>query len=702
MRHRPSVTVAMCRYNSSRFIDEALASVFAQTFHDYEVVLIDDGSTDGYTDVLEQRYRGRPFRVVRLAHHGLSLARRASIRQSSGELVAFLDSDDLWLPHKLERQVAAARAHPEAALFFSDCLYIDEHGAAVGRLASHYRLDTLDLAGTSAYAELLRRGCFVWQSTVLARKSALEAVDSFDPRFPYIADYDTWLRMARRFGLHYTPDVLAKWRVHDTQFTSRSPEITLADHRTLLGKLYGIASIPRPIRIEIGDRLLGQHRVSSRDLIRQGRFSLGVGAAAGMLSYPDRLLAFGLGALAESRVGPTLLRPYKALRRRWRCAASGPPPPTTSSALTADAPAHVWIDGSVLAMAQTGYFNLVAELIRSLVMRNREAVHVVTSTAGRRALEQRLGGDAAPVLFEDDRKRLGRRSPPPHTMEVVVWRGRFRWKRSTHVAIVQDLTTRIHPELHTPANVEEFERFLAYAHRHAHLIATVSENSRRDIVERLDFYPDSVSVIPMPLHPCYRNPVFDPKPLIALGVSAPYLLSVACIEPRKNLRRLVQAFEAVMDDEALRSHVLVLAGPQGWDPDFRECVSRSPACARIRTLGFVPQEHMPSLYHFASAVVCPSLYEGFGLPVLEAMSATAVVLASENSSLPEVLGDGITFDPSSVEAIATGIRRVAAMTALEDADYRKRCRARAEMLLTRWARTPPLPGLAPAISEECV
>src|SRR5204863_8056332 len=160
-----------------------------------------------------------------------SIARRRSIAASTCELVAFLDHDDIWLPQKLERQLAAASGHPEAALFFSDCVYIDEHGNPLRRLSDAYRLNDLDLTGMSAYAELLRRGCFVWQSTVLARTSALRAVESFDPAYPYIADYDTWLRMARRYALHYTPDVLAKWRVHEAQFPHRRPDITLSAHR---------------------------------------------------------------------------------------------------------------------------------------------------------------------------------------------------------------------------------------------------------------------------------------------------------------------------------------------------------------------------------------------------------------------------------------------------------------------------------------
>lgn len=704
VRSRPTVSVAICAFNASRFIDETLASVFAQTFDDYEIVIVDDGSTDGCVDAVEQRYADSRLKIIRQAHQGLSLARRASIANSSGEFVAFLDSDDLWIPEKLDRQVAAARANPSAALLFSDCLYMDERGRPLSLLSDQYHLSGIDVSGGRGYVELLRRGCFVWQSTVLARADALRAVKSFNPDYPYIADYDTWLRMARRYEMHYTPAVLAKWRVHPTQFTNRCPEVTLADHRKLLGALFRTESIPRSIRIMLGDRLLGQHRVSCRHLMRQKRFRLAARAALGMLSYPDRLVAFGLGAVAETRgIGPPLLSAYKTFRRRWRGEAPhvhGAAAPAGPVAPAAATPAHVWIDGSVLGMAQTGYFNLVSELIRALARRHTCVVHVVTSPAGRDVLRKRLGADADRLAFHAPGWRhLTRprgRPPHPNTLEVIVWRGRFRWKYSRRVAIVQDLTTRLVPELHTDRNIADFEEFIEYAERHAELVATVSEHSRRDIIEQLAFFPGTVSTIPMPINPCYIDPIIDPFVLAAHGLTAPYLLSVGCLEPRKNLRRLVRAFERLANQEVLANHLLVLAGPPGWDDGFERFIEESPSAARIRRLGFVPTAHMPSLYHFAAAVVCASLYEGFGLPVFEGMSASGVVIAAGNSSLPEVLGDGITFDPANTEAVASAILRAVTMTPAEQEAYRRRGRAQAEALMKRADWMPMLPGLPAA------
>jgi hypothetical protein len=152
----------------------------------------------------------------------------------------------------------------------------------------------------------------------MAKRSALLEVDAFNPAFPYVADYDTWLRIAQRHPLHYIDLELARWRVHPDQFTRRT-WITLADQRKLLEPLFRDASIPRPIRVSIGDNLLGQHRVATRRLLAEGNIVAAVRAAVGMFSYPDRLLAFVLGAIAETNtIGPILLRGYKSARSRWR------------------------------------------------------------------------------------------------------------------------------------------------------------------------------------------------------------------------------------------------------------------------------------------------------------------------------------------------------------------------------------------------
>jgi glycosyltransferase involved in cell wall biosynthesis len=287
----------------------------------------------------------------------------------------------------------------------------------------------------------------------------------------------------------------------------------------------------------------------------------------------------------------------------------------------------------------------------------------------------------------------------PGATEVVIWQERFRWKDSRRIAIVPDLTTRIHPELHTPQTIADFDRFLAYAQQHAHVIATLSDSSRRDIVTHLAVAPESVKVLPHPIHPQYATPVFDPRVLDSLNIPRKYVLCVGTIEPRKNLRRLVQAFQRLKAAAAL-NHTLVLAGPLGWDRTFMDflCATGAPD---VMTPGYVPFDALPSLYHFASAVAYPSVYEGFGLPVLEAMCCSAVVAASNITAMPEVLGDaGFQFDPYDVDDIARALHASLTLDAAAEHEHRTRSRARALAHVECVRAHPILPGLHTRSAES--
>jgi glycosyltransferase involved in cell wall biosynthesis len=184
----------------------------------------------------------------------------------------------------------------------------------------------------------------------------------------------------------------------------------------------------------------------------------------------------------------------------------------------------------------------------------------------------------------------------------------------------------------------------------------ISQATADDLIARFPSAAGRTEVSLLAASPAFANPVVDRGVLDRHGLARPYVLSVGTLEPRKNLPRLIEAFAAL--PAAVRdAHDLVLVGATGWDTDHTFA-----AIARhrdlVRALGHVPEADLPSLYGGAALFAFPSIYEGFGLPVLEAMAAGAPVLTSNTSSMPEVLGDaGILVDPTSVDAIRDGLLR---------------------------------------------
>jgi glycosyltransferase involved in cell wall biosynthesis len=242
-------------------------------------------------------------------------------------------------------------------------------------------------------------------------------------------------------------------------------------------------------------------------------------------------------------------------------------------------------------------------------------------------------------------------------------------------ATVYDMTCWLMPELHTPGNVAADRLFGQNVLEAADGIITVSENTRRDLIRILAVDPDLVYTIWSGVPDAYFRAEARPS-------EKPYLLFVGAIEPRKNVAALLDAWEGLKP--SLRTEFdLVIAGAAGWKSEavMRRLTSGIPG---VRFVGYVREEEMPSLTAGALALVYPSLYEGFGLPVAQAMAAGVPVITSDVSSLPEIAGDAaLLVDPRSVAEI-----RAAMETMLTSPTLRERLsqNARRRAVAFRWDR----------------
>lgn len=240
------------------------------------------------------------------------------------------------------------------------------------------------------------------------------------------------------------------------------------------------------------------------------------------------------------------------------------------------------------------------------------------------------------------------------------------------VTTIHDISFRLFPDLFAAKDRFILNTGLPSSLKRAAAVIAVSENTRRDILKA---FPgtDPRKVVATPLASDSRYHVLTPTEQESAaklvneryGLGRPYLLSVGVLQPRKNVPLLLRAF-ARAKTQAHLPHRLAVVGKRGWLSLETEAAIQAAGESVVMT-GYAPDEHLPALYSSADAFCYPSLYEGFGLPPLEAMACGCPTLSSTASSLPEVVGDGgVLIDPRDIEAWVRGIIEISTDQALQE------------------------------------
>ncbi len=302
----PEVSVILPVYNVARFVRAAIESVLSQSWRDLELIAIDDGSTDSTAGAVEEI---DDHRIVRLqqTHQGPAAARNAGLGRACGQFIAFLDGDDVWLPGKLERDIAFLEAHRDAALIFSQMRIIDEAGRDAGRTVRKW-------CGVLGLRDLVIENKIGTSTVVIRRETALR-VGQFDEDLPAASDYDYWLRMSMAYagGIQGRPEVTALYRRRPNQLSGDWQQ-QMDAWRQVISK----ASSACPDLLAKVERLslAGFHRALSATAYENGDLPAAFGLFRQAMQYaPAFLLADQRTWLLASALLSARLLPHGAHRR---------------------------------------------------------------------------------------------------------------------------------------------------------------------------------------------------------------------------------------------------------------------------------------------------------------------------------------------------------------------------------------------------
>jgi glycosyltransferase involved in cell wall biosynthesis len=236
----PKVSVIIPTYNRADFIAEAIKSVLAQSLRDFEVIVIDDGSTDNTQDIVSTF----PVRYLWQENQGPGAARNKGIDLAQGQYLVFLDSDDVLLSNALEVGVQVLDHHPEAAFSYGKACLINEKGRVFGLRKAQHKHSCVQ-NGNDEIAGFLVRGNQVPTCTVMVRRNCLDEVGWFNCAFRYGSeDFDLWARLAKRYAVAYISETLAKYRVHSGGLgVSRELDEIEKNHSLILESIFNDAEV---------------------------------------------------------------------------------------------------------------------------------------------------------------------------------------------------------------------------------------------------------------------------------------------------------------------------------------------------------------------------------------------------------------------------------------------------------------------------
>lgn len=277
------VSIVMPSYNASRFVTAAIDSVLAQTVQDFEILVVDDGSTDNTREVLA-KYDSPKVRYLYKKNGGVSSARNYGIENARGKYIAFLDADDLWLPEKLEKQLAILEADEKIGLVYAATEKVDEQLQTVGHIEANSYDDYCEALLLNL--NIVAGSC----SSAIVRRDVALQTNGFDAEFSTCADWEYWLRLSLLTTFAPVKDYLVKYRVVAGSMSS-NPFVSKKDTLGVLNKFFARKDLPEKYKKLKNKALSNNLMVVSGEFLHNGKFGESLNCMLNSIRlYPQNII----------------------------------------------------------------------------------------------------------------------------------------------------------------------------------------------------------------------------------------------------------------------------------------------------------------------------------------------------------------------------------------------------------------------------
>ena len=667
-RPLPRISIVTPSYNQADYLPDTMQSVLGQNYPNLEYIVMDGGSTDGSREIIEAH-------ADQLAYWqsekdgGQAAAIAAGMARTTGEIMAYLNSDDVLAPGSLEFVADYFAKHPHVDAIYSHRVFIDERNVVLRYwyLPPHSN-------------KLIERWDYIPQETCFWRRSAWEKAGNIDASYRFAMDYEFFVRMMRK-GSKFVrvPRFLGAFREHSSSKTTTQFDTIGREEVGRVYKEYKIGFMPTWLRMGVSYHI----QKKSREFADSQRLLPGAWRGTGYLYTEPHTDAFHEARKAAARIqlesrDLPKMEPFSS-------------PYDQGIDHISHQRLILAVDLNHISLGESGgIVQLLKGVLETAFAQYKDATFHIFTTPYNHDLIHTL-----------DRHRLPLANVVAHALPVKGYYDLLT--RKLHELDV-DVLLRAYPALENPDFPPERQIVLIPDIQHEQLpklfdfrtrairrvsfnrvvcragaIATISEFSRAAIRNYPGNFCHDIFLMPPALQ-------FEDKQYALTSDDAarlpnqPFFLFPANIWNHKNHRRVLEAFGRFLE-KSDKKYTLVLTGhPHGW-PELRRDFPQLP----VVHLGFVSQSLLHALYRRAHGLLYFSLYEGFGMPLLEAFDAGLPVACSSTTSLPEIGADAaVTADPENIDAMAAAIQRLATDDALRAELI---ARGRAQLARFSWSQS---------------